>query len=93
MIHPNQQLAYNLINYSVKLQAGEKILIHGAADTNTGTFPIQSDRFFAALKGHGATAKLVFLPAEAHGYRARESVGHTLYEMANWLDTYVKNRK
>jgi len=69
------------------------LLIHGAADTNTGTFPIQSDRFFAALKGHGATAKLVFLPAEAHGYRARESVGHTLYEMTTWLDTYVKNRK
>lgn len=69
------------------------LLIHGAADTNTGTYPIQSERFFAALKGHGATAKLVFLPAEAHGYRARESVGHTLYEMANWLDTYVKNRK
>ena len=69
------------------------LLIHGAADTNTGTFPIQSDRFFAALKGHGATARLVFLPAEAHGYRARESVGHTLYEMANWLDIYVKNRK
>ncbi|MEO8501760.1 MAG: prolyl oligopeptidase family serine peptidase [Vicinamibacteria bacterium] len=69
------------------------LLIHGAADTNTGTYPIQSDRFFAALKGHGATARLVFLPAEAHGYRARESVGHTLYEMANWLDTYVKNRK
>ena len=69
------------------------LLIHGAADTNTGTYPIQSDRFFAALKGHGATTKLVFLPAEAHGYRARESVGHTLYETANWLDTYVKNRK
>lgn len=69
------------------------LLIHGAADTNTGTFPVQSERFFAALKGHGATAKLVFLPAEAHGYRARESVGHTLYEMAAWLDTYVKNRK
>ncbi len=69
------------------------LLIHGAADTNTGTFPIQSDRFFAALKGHGATAKLVFLPAEAHGYRARESVGHTLYETANWLDLHVKNRK
>ena len=45
------------------------------------------------LKGHGATAKLVFLPAEAHGYRARESVGHTLYETAAWLDTYVKNRQ
>ena len=69
------------------------LLIHGAADTNTGTYPVQSERFFAALKGHGATAKLVFLPAEAHGYRARESVGHTLYEMANWLDIHVKNRK
>lgn len=69
------------------------LLIHGAADTNTGTYPMQSERFFAALKGHGATAKLVFLPAEAHGYRARESVGHTLYETALWLDTYVKNRK
>jgi dipeptidyl aminopeptidase/acylaminoacyl peptidase len=68
------------------------LLIHGAADTNTGTYPIQSERFFAALKGHGATARLVFLPAEAHGYRARESVGHALYEMANWLDIHVKNR-
>jgi dipeptidyl aminopeptidase/acylaminoacyl peptidase len=69
------------------------LLIHGEADNNSGTFPIQSDRFYAALKGHGATARMVFLPAESHGYRARESVGHTLYEMANWMELHVRNRK
>jgi dipeptidyl aminopeptidase/acylaminoacyl peptidase len=66
------------------------LLIHGAADDNTGTFPVQSERFFAALKGHGKKARLVLLPAEPHGYRARESLGHTLFEMVNWLDRYVK---
>jgi dipeptidyl aminopeptidase/acylaminoacyl peptidase len=69
------------------------LMIHGMADDNTGTFPIQSERFYAALAGHGATVRLVMLPAEAHGYRGRESVGHTLWEMVNWLDTYVKNPK
>ena len=67
------------------------LLIHGAADNNTGTFPVQSERMFAALKGNGGKTRLVMLPAEAHGYRARESVGHTLAEMVSWLDTYVKN--
>lgn len=67
------------------------LLIHGAADNNTGTFPMQSERFYDALKGHGATARLVLLPAESHGYRARESVMHMLYEMTDWLDRYVKN--
>jgi len=66
------------------------LLIHGAADDNSGTFPVQSERFFAALKGNGTRARLVMLPAEAHGYRARESVGHTLWETVTWLDTYVK---
>jgi dipeptidyl aminopeptidase/acylaminoacyl peptidase len=66
------------------------LLIHGLDDDNSGTFPIQSERFYAALKGNGAKARLVFLPGEAHGYRARESVGHTLAEMINWMDTYVK---
>jgi len=66
------------------------LLIHGAADANSGTFPIQSERFYAALKGNGATARYVVLPLEDHGYRARESVGHTLYEMASWLDRYLK---
>lgn len=67
------------------------LLIHGAADNNSGTFPMQSERFYDALKGHGATARLVLLPSESHGYRARESVMHMLYEMTDWLDRYVKN--
>jgi dipeptidyl aminopeptidase/acylaminoacyl peptidase len=66
------------------------LLIHGIADNNSGTFPIQSERFYAALKGHGATARLVMLPLESHGYRARESILHMLWEMQRWLDTYVK---
>lgn len=67
------------------------LLIHGEADDNSGTFPVQSERMFAALRGNGATVRYVTLPLEAHGYRARESVGHTLWEMTQWLDRYVKN--
>lgn len=67
------------------------LLIHGANDDNSGTFPVQSERFYAALKGHGATVRYVVLPLEAHGYRARESVLHTLAETIRWLDTHVKN--
>lgn len=66
------------------------LLIHGEADDNQGTFPIQSERFYVALKGHGATVRLVFLPLEAHGYEAHESLSHMLWEMSRWLDTYVK---
>ena len=69
------------------------LLIHGMADDNSGTFPIQSERMYAALKGNGATVRYVQLPAEAHGYRGRESVGHVMWEMVNWLDTYVKPAK
>ena len=67
------------------------LLIHGEADNNSGTFPIQSERFYNALKGHGATTRLVILPSEAHSYRGRESVLHMLWEMDNWLEKYVKN--
>jgi dipeptidyl aminopeptidase/acylaminoacyl peptidase len=67
------------------------LLIHGEADNNQGTFPIQSERLFAALRGTGGTAKLVMLPLESHGYAARESIEHTLYEMINWFDKHVKN--
>ena len=66
------------------------LMIHGEADDNTGTYPIQSERFYAALKGQGATVRLVFLPLEAHHYSAHESVQHMLWEMTRWLDTYVK---
>jgi len=68
------------------------LLIHGIADNNSGTFPIQSERYYAALKGHGATVRLVMLPHESHGYRARESLLHVLWETTKWLDTYVKNK-
>nr|HAD49856.1 S9 family peptidase [Algoriphagus sp.] len=68
------------------------LLIHGEADNNSGTFPIQSERYYNALKGHGATARLVFLPHESHGYAAKESILHTLYEMNTWLEKYVKNK-
>ncbi len=67
------------------------LLIHGEADNNSGTYPLQSERFYGALKGHGATVRLVMLPHESHGYRARESIMHMLYEMTDWLDRYVKN--
>ena len=65
------------------------LLIHGAADNNSGTFPIQTERFYAALKGHGATARYVVLPHESHGYRARESLLHMLWEMETWLGTHL----
>ena len=67
------------------------LLIHGEADNNSGTFPMQSERFFNALKGLGATVRLVMLPHESHGYRARESLMHMLWEENRWLETYVKN--
>ncbi|MBC7746288.1 MAG: S9 family peptidase [Flavobacterium sp.] len=68
------------------------LLIHGESDDNSGTFPIQSERFYNALKGHGAVTRLVLLPAEAHSYRARESILHMLWEMDQWLEKYVKNK-
>jgi dipeptidyl aminopeptidase/acylaminoacyl peptidase len=67
------------------------LLIHGEADDNSGTFPIQSERLFDAIRGNGGTARLVLLPGEAHGYRARESILDTLAEMLEWADRYVKN--
>ncbi|GAB4022716.1 S9 family peptidase [Spirosoma koreense] len=67
------------------------LLVHGEADNNTGTFPIQSERYYNALKGFGATTRLVFLPYESHGYTAKESLLHMLWEMNGWLDKYVKN--
>ncbi len=65
------------------------LLTHGELDSNSGTYPLQSERLFHALRGHGATAKLVMLPYESHGYRARESVLHVLAEQAEWLAKYV----
>jgi dipeptidyl aminopeptidase/acylaminoacyl peptidase len=66
------------------------LLTHGEADNNAGTHPIQSDRFYQALKGNGATVRYVTLPYESHGYAARESIEHTLWEMLTWFDKHVK---
>jgi dipeptidyl aminopeptidase/acylaminoacyl peptidase len=76
-------------SYADKIKA-PILLVHGEADDNSGTYPIQSERFFAALKGQGATVRLVFLPLEPHHYGAEESLQHMLWEMNRWLDTYVK---
>lgn len=69
------------------------LLIHGVADNNSGTYPLQSERYFNALKGLGATARLVMLPKESHGYSAKESIQHMLWEQHEWLEKYVKNRE
>jgi dipeptidyl aminopeptidase/acylaminoacyl peptidase len=66
------------------------LLIHGEADDNTGTFPIQSERFYAAIRGNGGVVRLVMLPNEAHGYRGRETMEHVLWEELTWFDKYVK---
>jgi dipeptidyl aminopeptidase/acylaminoacyl peptidase len=66
------------------------LLIHGQIDNNSGTFPMQSERLYHAVKGHGGTARLVMLPFESHGYRARESVLHALAEMIGWFDRHLK---
>lgn len=67
------------------------LLIHGDADNNSGTFPIQSERLFAAVKGHGGTVRYVSLPYESHGYNAKENLLHMLWEQNQWLEKYVKN--
>ncbi len=68
------------------------LLIHGMNDNNSGTFTIQSERYFEALKGQGAPARLVLLPEESHGYAALESVEHTMYEMFKWFDENLKKK-
>jgi len=67
------------------------LLIHGAKDGNSGTFPIQSERLFQAIQGTGGIARLVVLPHENHGYIARESVLHVLAEQLNWLDRWLRD--
>ena len=67
------------------------LIIHGDADSNPGTLTAQSEVFFEAVRGSGGTARLVLLPHEDHGYRARENVEHVLWEQLEWFDKYVKN--
>lgn len=69
------------------------LLIHGVADNNSGTYPLQSERYFNALKGLGAPVRLVMLPKESHGYRAKESIMHMLWEQDQWLEKNLKNKQ
>lgn len=69
------------------------LLIHGEADDNSGTFPIQSERLYQALKGNGGNVRYVTLPHEPHGYQAKESLMHTLYEMVTWFEKHVKEQR
>jgi len=76
--------------YANKL-SGALLLVHGELDNNSGTFPIQTERFYQALKGHEATVRYVVLPLESHHYSAKENVLHLLWEQDQWLEKYVKN--
>lgn len=88
---PQLYNAMSPFNYADKIKE-PILLIHGEADDNAGTYPIQSERFYRALKGHGATVRYVTLPFEAHGYTARESVLHVMAEMLNWANEWTKPR-
>lgn len=79
-------------NYADKMKT-PMLLIHGADDNNSGTFPIQSERYFQALKGFGAPVRYVVLPKESHGYEAKESILHLLWEQDQWLEQHVKQKK
>jgi dipeptidyl aminopeptidase/acylaminoacyl peptidase len=79
-------------NYADKIKT-PLLMTHGIDDDNSGTFPIQSERLYSAIKGHGGTVRLVMLPKEFHGYRSRESILHTFWEQDSWLEKYVKNKK
>jgi dipeptidyl aminopeptidase/acylaminoacyl peptidase len=68
------------------------LLVHGEADNNSGTYPLQSERYFNALKGLGATVRLVMLPKESHGYQAKESILHLLWEQDQWMEKWVKHK-
>lgn len=88
----NPTLYYEMSPFSYADRIKEPLLlIHGAADDNQGTFPIQSERFYAALKGNGATTKLIFLPHEAHRYDARQSINEVLWEWTDWFDRHLRD--
>jgi dipeptidyl aminopeptidase/acylaminoacyl peptidase len=87
---PDVYLKMSPFMYADKIKT-PLLLIHGEADDNDGTFPIQSDRMYQAVRGNGGIVRLVFLPFEAHGYRGKETIEHVLYEKSAWLNKYLKN--
>ncbi len=88
------ELYYNMSPFSFAHKIKTPLLmIHGEADNNPGTFPIQSERLYNAVKGHGGTVRFVQLPFESHGYAAKENILHMLWEQHQWLEKYVKGEK
>ena len=87
---PEVYNAMSPFSYADKIKT-PLLMIHGEADNNPGTFPIQSERLYNAIKGHGGTVRFVQLPFEAHGYAAKENILHMLWEQDQWLNKYVKN--
>ncbi len=87
---PDLYNAMSPFSYADKIKT-PILLVHGEMDNNTGTFPIQSERMFNAIKGNGGTVKYVSLPYESHGYQGRENILHMLNEQFTWLEKYVKN--
>jgi dipeptidyl aminopeptidase/acylaminoacyl peptidase len=87
---PNLYFEMSPFSYANKIKT-PMLLIHGEMDNNTGTYPIQSERMFNAIKGFGGTVRYVSLPYESHGYQGRENILHMFYEQNAWLDKYVKN--
>ena len=88
------EVYYNMSPFSFANQmSGALLIVHGEMDNNTGTFPIQSERLYSAIKGHGGTARYVVLPYESHSYSAKENILHLLYEEDAWLEKYVSNKE
>jgi len=87
---PEMYLKMSPFMFADKLKA-PILLIHGEADDNPGTFPIQSERFYRAIKGNGGNVRYVTLPLEAHGYQAKETLEHVVWEKLTWFNKWVKN--
>lgn len=88
---PETYIHMSPFTHAIKVKA-PILLIHGENDSNAGTYPLQTERLYEALKGLGATVRYCVLPLEDHGYRSREAIGHVLWEMVNWCDRYLNNR-
>jgi len=87
---PDVYIKMSPFSYADKIKT-PLLLVHGEMDNNPGTFPIQSERLYNAIKGHGGTVRYVVLPYESHGYSAKENILHLLWEQNQWLEKWVKN--
>jgi len=85
---PDTYLSMSPFSYASAIDT-PLLLLHGAEDNNSGTYPMQSERMFEALKGLGGTVRWVELPHEGHNYESREAIGHVLWEMTQWIERYL----